>query len=220
MRAATEAPRLSAVDPQNLTPLTGADLDAVLSGDLIEGRAVDVWDIAGRRLPDLAVEESTIARLLGDDAELRGLRLRDVVVDVLDAAVLHAARTSWRGVRVRSGRVGSAELYDTGIDDVEFQGLKLGFVNLRGSRLTDVVFRDCTIDELDLDGAALVRVAFVDTTIGSVAGTGTTIRNVDLREARIDGVAQLSALRGATISEEQVWALAPMFARDAGFHVA
>jgi uncharacterized protein YjbI with pentapeptide repeats len=215
----TEPPRLSEVDPRDLEALDDAGLEELLPGDVVEGRMIGVWDIVGRRLTDLGVEESVIERLLADDAELRGLRLRDVVIDVLDAPVLHAARTTWRGVRVRSGRIGSAELYDTGIDDVEFVGLKLGFVNLRGSRLSDVSFRDCVIDELDVDGADFGRVAFDGCTINAVAGKAASVRSLDLRGADIDGVDGLTGLRGATISDEQVWSLAPVFAREAGFRV-
>jgi uncharacterized protein YjbI with pentapeptide repeats len=219
MGTATDAPRLRLVEPTGLEPLELAELDELLPGDLLEGKRAEVVDLVERRLTDLAVEECVLERLVADGAELRGTRFRDVVVGVLDAAVLKASATTWRSVRIGSGRVGSAELYDGDLDDVEFAGLKLGFVNLRGARLNDVVFRDCTFDELDVDGARLNRVAFEGCTIGELAGNAAEVRHVDLRGARLDGIGRLQGLRGATISDEQVWALAPLFAREAGFRV-
>jgi uncharacterized protein YjbI with pentapeptide repeats len=212
-----DAPRLRPVDPSDLTvwdPTT-----RVLPGDALEAVRVPTFDVAGERLTDLDVEDCVFGTVRADETDLRGLRIRDSVIEMLDAPVLRAARTTWQRVEVRAGRVGSAELYDTVLDEVVFSGLKLGFVNLRAAKLRDVLFRDCVIDELDLDGAALTRVAFDGCTIREVAGRSATIEHVDLRGAELDRVERLEGLRGATISVDQVYALAPMLAVQAGFRV-
>ncbi len=214
----TDAPRTTIAEPCDLEPWAPGPGD-VLSGDRIEGKRVGVLDIAGERLPDLELEESVVEVLRAGDADLRGLRVRDTVVEELDAPVLRASSSTWRTVRVSGGRVGSAELYDSAIDGVEFIGLKLGFVNLRGATLTDVVFRDCVVDELDLADAELVRVAFPGTRIRAVEGTGTRIEHVDLRGADLDRAERLEGLRGATIGSEQLYTLAPLLATQAGYRV-
>lgn len=214
----TDAPRITLTEPADLEDWTPAPGD-VLTGDRIEGKRIDTLDLAGERLPDLEVEESVIGTLRVDGADLRGLRVRDSVVETLDAPVFTASSSSWREVRIAGGRVGSAELSDAGLNGVEFVGMKLGFVNLRGSTLTDVVFRDCVIDELDIADARLLRVSFDGSRIRAAEGSNTRIDHVDLRAADLDRVERLEGFRGATIGADQLYSLAPLLAAQAGYRV-
>ncbi|AOX65458.1 MULTISPECIES: pentapeptide repeat-containing protein [unclassified Curtobacterium] len=214
----TDAPRITLTEPTDLDDWTPGPGD-VLTGDRIEGKRIDVFDLAGERLPDLEIEESVIGTLRVDGADLRGLRVRDSVVETLDAPVLRASSSSWREVRIAGGRIGSAELYDAGLNGVEFVGMKLGFVNLRGSTLTDVVFRDCVVDELDIADARLLRVSFEGTRIRAAEGSNTRIEHVDLRAADLDRVERLEGFRGATIAADQLYTLAPLLAAQAGYRV-
>ena len=214
----TDAPRITLTEPADLEDWTPAPGD-VLTGDRIEGKRIETFDLAGERLPDLEIEESTIGTLRVDGADLRGLRVRDSVVETLDAPVFKASSSSWREVRIAGGRVGSAELYDAGLNGVEFVGMKLGFVNLRGSTLTDVVFRDCVIDELDIADARLLRVSFDGSRIRAAEGSNTRIDHVDLRGADLDRVERLEGFRGATIGSDQLYTLAPLLAAQAGYRV-
>jgi uncharacterized protein YjbI with pentapeptide repeats len=214
----TDAPRITLTEPADLDDWTPGPGD-VLTGDRIEGKRIETLDLAGERLPDVEIEESVIGTLRVDGADLRGLRVRDSVVEVLDAPVLRASSSAWREVRIAGGRVGSAELYDAGLNGVEFVGMKLGFVNLRGSTLTDVVFRDCVVDELDIADARLLRVSFEGTRIRAAEGSNTRIEHVDLRAADLDRVERLEGFRGATIAADQLYTLAPLLAAQAGYRV-
>ncbi|SDQ22544.1 hypothetical protein SAMN02800687_0934 [Curtobacterium sp. UNCCL20] len=214
----TDAPRITLTEPADLEDWTPGPGD-VLTGDRIEGKRIETFDLSGERLPDLEIEESVIGTLRADSADLRGLRVRDSIVETLDAPVFKASSSSWREVRIAGGRVGSAELYDAGLNGVEFVGMKLGFVNLRGSTLTDVVFRDCVIDELDIADARLLRVSFDGTRIRAAEGSNTRIDHVDLRSADLDRVERLEGLRGATIGADQLYTLAPLLAAQAGYRV-
>ncbi|OII05912.1 pentapeptide repeat-containing protein [Curtobacterium sp. MCBA15_005] len=214
----TDAPRITLTEPTNLEDWAPAPGD-VLTGDRLEGKRIDVLDLAGERLPDLEIEECVIDTFRGDDADFRGLRVRESVIDSLDAPILRASSSSWREVRVSGGRVGSAELYDSGLNGVEFVGMKFGFVNLRGSTITDVVFRDCVIDELDIADAKLLRVSFDGSSIRAAEGSNTRIDHVDLRGADLDRVERLEGFRGATIGADQLYTLAPLLAAQAGYRV-
>ncbi|MGG7308518.1 pentapeptide repeat-containing protein [Curtobacterium sp. AB451] len=214
----TDAPRTTLTEPTDLDDWTPGPGD-VLTGDRIEGKRIDVLDLAGERLPDLEIEESVIGTLRADGADLRGLRVRDAIVETLDAPVFRASSSSWREVRIAGGRIGSAELYDTTLNGVEFVGMKLGFVNLRGSTVTDVVFRDCVVDELDIADARLLRVSFEGTSIRVAEGSNTRIDHVDLRAADLDRVERLEGFRGATIAADQLYTLAPLLAAQAGYRV-
>lgn len=214
----TDAPRITLTEPTDLQDWSPAPGD-LLTGDRIEAKRIAVLDVAGERLPDLELEECVVGTLRADGSDLRGLRVRDSVVETLDAPVLRASSSAWREVRVTGGRVGSAELYDATLNGVEFVGMKLGFVNLRGSTLTDVVFRDCVLDELDIADARLLRVSFAGTRIRSAEGSNTRIDHVDLRAADLDRVERLEGFRGATIGADQLYALAPLLAAQAGYRV-
>ncbi|WIJ45674.1 pentapeptide repeat-containing protein [Curtobacterium citreum] len=214
----TDAPRITLTEPTDLQDWSPAPGD-LLTGDRIEAKRIAVLDVAGERLPDLELEECVVGTLRADGTDLRGLRVRDSVVETLDAPVFRASSSAWREVRVAGGRVGSAELYDATLNAVEFVGMKLGFVNLRGSTLTDVVFRDCVLDELDIADARLLRVSFEGTRIRSAEGSNTRIDHVDLRAADLDRVERLEGFRGATIGADQLYALAPLLAAQAGYRV-
>ncbi|WIB60548.1 pentapeptide repeat-containing protein [Curtobacterium sp. MCLR17_007] len=214
----TDAPRISLTEPADLTDWRPGPGD-VLSGDRIDGRRIAALDVAGERLPDLELEACVIEEWHADGADLRGLRIHDCVVESLDAPVLRASSSTWRDVRIGGGRVGSAELYDAGLSGVEFVGMKLGFVNLRGATVTDMVFRDCVIDELDIADARLLRVSFEGTRIRAAEGSNTSIAHVDLRAADLDRVERLEGFRGATIGSDQLYTLAPLLAAQAGYRV-
>ncbi len=214
----TDAPRITLTEPTDLQDWSPAPGD-LLTGDRIEAKRIAVLDVAGERLPDLELEECVVETLRADGTDLRGLRVRDSVVETLDAPVFRASSSAWREVRVAGGRVGSAELYDATLNGVEFVGMKLGFVNLRGSTLADVVFRDCVLDELDIADARLLRVSFEGTRIRSAEGSNTRIDHVDLRAADLDRVERLEGFRGATIGADQLYALAPLLAAQAGYRV-
>ncbi|WXF91551.1 hypothetical protein WDV91_01865 [Curtobacterium flaccumfaciens pv. flaccumfaciens] len=55
----TDAPRITLTEPTNLEDWVPAPGD-VLTGDRIEGKRIDVLDLAGERLPDLEIEECVI----------------------------------------------------------------------------------------------------------------------------------------------------------------
>ncbi|WP_181431214.1 pentapeptide repeat-containing protein [Curtobacterium sp. MCBD17_021] len=217
-KSGVSAPRITLTEPTDLEPWSPGPGD-VLTGDRIDGKHIELLDVVGERLPDLELEECVVGTLRADGADLRGFRVRDTVIEVLDAPVLRAQSGAWREVRVAGGRIGSAELYDGSFSAVEFVGMKLGFVNLRASALTDVVFRDCVIDEIDIADARLLRVAFPGSSIREVAGVATRIEDVDLRGADLDRVERLDGLRGATIGGEQLFTLAPLLAAQAGYRV-
>ena len=105
--------------------------------------------------------------MTADEADLKGARLTEVVLDQVGFPVVRAVRSQWRDVHV-SGRLGSVEAYESQWRSVHFVGCKLSYVNLRGAELLDVLFTDCIIEELDLVGAAATRVALVGTRVANL----------------------------------------------------
>lgn len=193
----------------------GADLDR--NADLERLRFCDLTlsdlDLSGARL-----DEVQLARVTADEVDLKGARFSEVALDQVGFAVVRAARTQWRDVRI-SGRLGSFEAYEAQWRSVHFVGCKLSYVNLRGAEVQDVQFSDCIIEDLDLVDATATRVAFVDSRIGSLAVQRATLRDVDLRGAVLEGIDGLEDLRGATLSPYQLSQLAPRLADHLGLRI-
>lgn len=198
---------LTAGDPIDLTK--NADLESVRYTDLI----VSELDLSGARLDGVH-----FAGLVADEADLKGARLSEVHLDQAALTVVRAPRSQWRDVRV-TGRLGSLEAYEAQWRSVHFVGCKLSFVNLRGAELSDVAFTDCIIDELDLIGAVANRVRLSSTRIAHLNLRQARLRDLDLRGATFEVIEGLMDLRGATISHQQLAALAPLFADEVGLNV-
>ena len=171
---------------------------------------------------DLESAELTLCRLDGiraPEASLRYAHVSESAWSGWDVPIVRAARASWRDLTIDGTRSGSVEAYESTWNGVHFVNCRLGFVNLRGSRLQDVAFTDCTIDELDLGQSRITRFAASGTRISHLVVEQATLQHVDLRGAELEGLAGLSALRGATISSLQLQQLAPLLAADRGISV-
>ena len=209
-------PRIDALDLRDLVP--GDDLDLIPQGRA-EGLRFSGIDLGGRDLAGIELSECALDDVHAHGTGWRGAVFSEVAFTRLDAPVFSAPRARFRDVTIDGSRVGSAELYDASLGSVRLSGSKLGFVNARSAQLVDVLFEGCTIDELDLSGASLTRVAFVDTTVRSLILAGSKLGNVDLRGVEFAQIDGFDSLRGATMSDYQVGALAAAFARHLGIAV-
>lgn len=172
-------------------------------------------DASGSRFTDCALEDCVV-----EDVRLDDVRLVDGTLDRLRAGTLHAPGSTWQDVVVRDCRLGALPWYGAELTRVQVVGGKLDYVNLRDADLTDVVLDGCVIGELELTGARAQRLVVRDCAIRRLDVARATLRDVDLRGAdlsRVDGIAGLS---GATISEDQLVALAPALAAHLGMTVA
>jgi uncharacterized protein YjbI with pentapeptide repeats len=196
----------------------GVAEDLVSRADLVGTRYAGL-DISGRDLTGARFEECELSSVRLEETKLTAVRLIDCRLENLDVAVLLAARPTWRGVELRSSRLGSAELYDGEWDSVRVTDCRLGYLNFRHGKLTEVRFVGCRVTELDLSGASLSGVSFVDCEIDTLTVTGARLKDVDLRGVRLHEIAGLSALSGATIDQLQLAQLGPLLAAEAGITV-
>jgi uncharacterized protein YjbI with pentapeptide repeats len=215
-RPALTAPR---IDPIALPDLDDGDVDDLFAGASLDARRFAGVDLDGRDLVDVSFTECALTDVSAHDADLRASRFVETTIDRLIAPVLRASRSHFRDVRIAGSRLGSLELYDSGLQSVHLVGCKLGYVNLRGAELRDVQFTDCTIDELDLGRARATRVAFRDCRIASLDLTGATLSHVDLRGLALQQLTGIEGLKGATLDSSQVALLADLFAARLGIDV-
>ena len=199
---------------------------------LEEGRASDLGirsDLSSLQFTDLDLtgQDLTGSRLIEcglrgvrlDDTKLGALRLVDCRLENLDVPVLLAARPMWRGVVLRSSRIGSAELYDGEWTGVRVSDCRLGYLNFRHATLSDVEFAGCRIAELDLSGATVSGLRFADCEVETLTIGGARLKDADLRGARLSVISGVSALSGAVIDPGQLVELAPLLAAEAGITV-
>jgi uncharacterized protein YjbI with pentapeptide repeats len=153
-----------------------------------------------------------------NDTQLRGAGFRDCILSELYAPVFRAARSTWRDVHLDNPRLGSAELYESGMQSVRIDGGKLDFLNLRGAKLTDVI-TDCIINELDLGSAAVTRMVLKNCTIGTLDLTGARLKDFDVRGSDFRTISGLGSLAGLVIDEYQLSLLSPLLAGHLGIRV-
>lgn len=211
-----QAPR---IERPRLVGLNDGD-EAALEADAdVVGERFASIDASGRDLSGAKFGECEFVDVIVNDAELRGARVVDSVLNGMNAPVLRASRSTWRDVVIERSRIGSGELYDASLQSVHFSHCKIGYLNLRGAVLRDILFTDCAIDELDVGGARITRLAFTDTSVRMLDITRATLEHADLRGADLRGVRGVDSLRGATVTESQLGELATLLAAQLGIDV-
>ena len=124
-RSQPHAPRLSAPD----LPLHLEDAARLTrGGDFFQVRwtALDAQtDAAHAALTECALIGASVERL-----DLTGASLVDVDVRDLRASSLGARSARLRRVRITGGRIGTLDLADTEIDEVELRGVRIDYVSL------------------------------------------------------------------------------------------
>ena len=84
-------------------------------------------------------------------------------------------------MRIAGGRIGTLDLADAELDEVELRGIRIDYLSLGGGRVADLVVADCTIGTLDMPQATLSRVAFLDSRADEVDTRGLRAEHLDLR---------------------------------------
>lgn len=217
MKSALDAPRLGTVRLRGLAAGDADDLGVDADRD---NERFDSVDLRARNLAGSTFSECEFIDVAVSDADLHAARFNDCVFVRLNAPVLRAPRSSWRDAVIEGSRIGSGELYDSGIHSLHLRHCKVGYLNVRGSTVRDLLFTDCTIDELDLGAATVTRMAFADTRLDLLDVTASTLQHADLRGAELGGIRGIDDLRGATMTELQLAELSPLFAAHLGISIA
>lgn len=214
--ATTKKPVLSRLVLPGLEP---SDAEQLQPQDSYEGLSIEGGDLSGRDLSGITLSECELVGVAAHTTLLQHARLIETRLERLNAPVLDATRSTWRGVELLGSRIGALDIYDAAIRSTRVVGSKFDWINLRSSTLEDVLLEDCTIDELDLAGVTATRVAFVNCRAGSVSLAHARLKDVDLRGLEMGSISNLEGMSGATLDAQQVTALAPAFASHLGIRV-
>lgn len=206
-------PRLSAPD---LPPRLGR---AVLQrhGEVREAAIVDLEGTVDAAHSYTA--ESSIATTNLESLDLTGAGLTDVDITDLRATMLTARESRWQTVRINGGRVATLDLARGELTNVEIRGVRIDYLTLAGASASDVLFVDCVFGAIDAPQSTLTRVAFDGCRADEIDNRGWRVEHLDLRGVEALRYLDVGALRGATLTERQVLALATDFAMAAGVDV-
>lgn len=185
-------------------------------------------DVEGERFAGLtgvveaahgSIEACAFVGLDVERLDVTGARLVDAVFDGMRSTEVRGRGSRWRRVRVTGGRIGTLDLAEAEIDEVELRDVRIEYLNLAGATAADVEIVDCTIRAIDLPGAELRRVRFEGTRGDEIDTRELRADDVDLRGLDAADYSSLDGLRGATLRTAQVEGLAVAFARRAGIDV-
>lgn len=207
-------PRVATPDlPARLDPVTGLTRRGDLLGVRVTGVG-DIVDAAHARLTESLVEGITATHV-----DLTGAILTDVRITEPRAAEIVARDGRWRSVEIVGGRIGTLDLLRADLDGVTLREVRIDYLSAPSARITDLRVVDCVIGTMDLPEAEVKRASFHDARVDEVDTRSLRAADLDLRGLAALSYTEPAALRGATMTADQLVLHAGSFARALGIHV-
>lgn len=177
----------------------------------LDGLDLTGQDARQARFVDCAVHHCTL-----DAVRLGGAHLVESSFVEVRADVLDVPDAEWRDVTLTDCRLGAVRAFGGDLVRVTVVGGKIDYLNLRDATIRELRIVGATVDDLDLAGATARDVVVQDSRVRRLDLTGARLTATDLRGADLSHIDGLAGLAGATISEDQLVALAPLLAAHLG----
>lgn len=194
---------LAAAEPRRNSDLIAARLDLTGAADLAHS----------------SLEQCVIAADV-DLLDLTGATILDVAMHDVRAASMPMRNASIRRLRITGGRIGTLDLSGARIDELELRDLRVDYLTLGGAKARDIMIADSAIRTLDLPQAELTRVRFENSRSDEVDPRGLRAKDVDLRGLDAMSFTDANSLRGVTLTTFQVQQLAPVIAAGLGIQIS
>jgi len=146
-------------------------------------------------------------------------KLFDVELVRCDLSGCDFSESIWHRVTLIDCRATSIELAQSTLRDVTFSDCRFDDANFRLAKLLRARFESCALTGSDFRGAGLDHIAFPGSDLASADLSQVRCQDVDLRDARLDGLKGIGSLGGATVDVDQVFGLAPALAVAVGLIV-
>jgi Pentapeptide repeats (9 copies)/Pentapeptide repeats (8 copies) len=215
-RGASVAPAAPDVDEDALAP-------ADLPRDLVDAevREVRLERVAagGREATGAAFAECVFTGSDLSGAVLRRARLRDTVVRAGSWANADLAETTLGRVAFEGVRLTGATLVGAKVGDASFRGCRLDFASFRFASIERARFEDCRMDEVDLFGTALASVVFESCSLVRATLTEATFGRSEMRGCDLEGAIDPDRLRGVGMPWNDIVRNAPTFAAGIGIRL-
>ncbi|MFV0533705.1 MAG: pentapeptide repeat-containing protein [Cumulibacter sp.] len=199
---------IEALDEATLGP------DAVISRARING-LIGELDAAGSD-----IEHSALSDLRLDVLEFSGARLVDVLVQEAQITALNASGATLRRSAIVGGRIGVLDLSDADLAGVEVRGARIDYLRLDGARVRDLLIVDCTVGTMDMPEVDIHRGAVVRSSLGEIDTRRLRAVDLDLRGSGTPAITDITALRGATLTEFHLRVMLPAIAAHLGIDIA
>lgn len=198
------------------------DLSVIFSAgeDDMQGVAIEDGVFQNVQLSSFSVTDSRVIKTNFAEITIPSFGVKNVEFIHCDMTMARFADASWHVAEMRNSRCSGMQLDAAHLQNVRFIDCKLDLVNFRFAKLANVVFESCVVREMDFYGATLKNVVFVDCEIDAVGFAGAKLQNVDLTNAQLTNIKNVTSLKGATISDEQLIYLAPQLATANGIKIS
>ena len=206
------------------TPQLPAHLDLYSLGDVLEDGELEAGRLeneAAAGVTSLALElnSAIIENVTLTGGHLNRMYARDMAVVKSDFSAANLSDGSMTRSSFTTCRLTGIDLSKAMLQDVVFQGCKLDLANFRFAELRRVRFIDCTLSETDFLGARLHDVEFQRSTLERTVFDQVRAQKLDLRSSELIDISGWRSLKGVTIDNLQLIAIAPYLAHELGFTV-
>lgn len=181
-----------------------------------EGLELDDRDLTGHDAREARFVDCAFHHCVLDGVRMARAHLVDVSFVGVRADTLDLADAEWRDVALTDCRLGAVRAFGGDLVRVTVTGGKIDYLNLRDATVRELRIVGATIDDLDLAGTTARDVVVEASRVRRLDVARARLTHVDLRGADLARVDGLDGLAGATISEEQLAALAPLLAAHLG----
>ncbi len=212
---------ISIVEPTS--PTLPDNIEAVeLSIDPDEWLEIDSGLVEGQsfsqarrlRIDDSKIENSIFTALQFDKFEVNS-----VVVRKSDLSALRTYRAIIQKSLFHNVRASGADFAEAEIKDCIFRDVKLDGVGFKLSNLKRVRFENCILKGIDFYGSMFDNVTFTGCDLENAHFDKVKLQSVDFRGENITAIKGMVNLKGAIISSEQLYQIAPILAADIGLVV-
>jgi uncharacterized protein YjbI with pentapeptide repeats len=155
-------------------------------------------------------------RIVG--VELDHAQVTDARLDECDLSGVVLTSYAARRVTVTETRIRDCVWSGGIVQDSEFTGCRSERWSLRFSTLQRVTLTGCTLVGADFYGATFDKVVFDGCDLSGAHFDSATVKDLTFRSCMLLGVTGALSLRGAVVDLDDLAALAPSLAREAGIH--
>jgi uncharacterized protein YjbI with pentapeptide repeats len=166
---------------------------------------LDGSSFTGERFVGLELDRPQLVGCTFDGCDLSGVSATDFA----------ARRLRLVDTRLRHCAFGGGIVQDTTVEGCATESLAARFATLQR-----VVISDCDLAGADFYGTTFDRVVFERCNLTRARFDGITVKDLTFRQCALAGVTGALALRGARIDADDLAALAPSLAREAGIVIA
>lgn len=194
-----------------------AVLDQVSSDEWLEVENNHIKEQSLEEVYKLRAENSRFESCVFTGQSFEKIELHGVTIQKSDMSNLRTYQASLQKTILKNLRATGADFPEAEIKDCLFKDVKFDNTGFKLANLKRVRFENCILKQADFYKATLHDVTFSGCELEGANFDQATFRSVDFRGENIAQVKGIASFRGAIISNEQLYQIAPLIAAEIGF---